>query len=200
MYKQDFLEQLRTRLSQFPKKEVEERLSFYAEMIEDRMEEGLSEEQAVAKMGSLESVALEIASEIPLMKAFKEKIKPRRRFKTWEIVLLAVGAPIWLSLLISAFAVLFSLYVSFWSVVASAWALFIALAAGCFGGGLGGLVFLFMGKVSAGIAFFAAALVCIGLTILFFFVGKWITRSAVSLAKKFRLGIKKQFIKRGEEK
>ena len=46
MSKQEFLEQLRRGLSGLPREDIEERLKFYSEMLEDRMEEGLSEEEA----------------------------------------------------------------------------------------------------------------------------------------------------------
>ena len=48
MNKQEFLVQLRNALSGLPKDDIEERIEFYSEMIEDRIEEGLSEEEAIA--------------------------------------------------------------------------------------------------------------------------------------------------------
>jgi uncharacterized membrane protein len=48
MGKQEFLTRLGKALSGLPREDIEERLNFYSEMIEDRMEEGLSEEEAVA--------------------------------------------------------------------------------------------------------------------------------------------------------
>ena len=44
MNKQEFLAKLQTNLSGLPEKEVQDSLGFYSEMIDDRMEEGLSEE------------------------------------------------------------------------------------------------------------------------------------------------------------
>ncbi len=43
MNKQAFLTQLRKGLSGLPQEDIEERLAFYSEMIDDRIEEGLSE-------------------------------------------------------------------------------------------------------------------------------------------------------------
>ena len=43
MTKLDFLMQLHSKLEKLPQDELEERLNFYSEMIDDRMEEGLSE-------------------------------------------------------------------------------------------------------------------------------------------------------------
>ena len=54
MTKLDFLFALQSRLEGLPKDEVRERIGFYAEMIEDRMEEGMPEEAAVAAVGSVE--------------------------------------------------------------------------------------------------------------------------------------------------
>ena len=47
MNKLEFIAELRDRLSGLPQGEVEERLSFYSEMIDDRMEDGVSEKEAV---------------------------------------------------------------------------------------------------------------------------------------------------------
>ena len=48
MNKQEFLSQLRKGLAGLPQNDIEERLAFYGEMIDDRIEEGLSEEEAVS--------------------------------------------------------------------------------------------------------------------------------------------------------
>lgn len=100
MDKQEFLSKLRAKLSGLPQKELEERLSFYSEMIDDRIEEGLSEEDAVKELGTVDEVAGQVIAEIPLSKLVKERIKPKRALNVWEIVLLAIGSPIWLSLMI----------------------------------------------------------------------------------------------------
>ena len=100
MDKQEFLSKLRAKLFGLPQKELEERLSFYSEMIDDRIEEGLSEETAVKELGAVYEVAGQIIAEIPLSKLVKERIKPKRALNVWEIVLLAIGSPIWLSLMI----------------------------------------------------------------------------------------------------
>lgn len=42
MNKQEFLTELRAKLSGLPTYDVEERLSFYGEMIDDRTEEGVT--------------------------------------------------------------------------------------------------------------------------------------------------------------
>ena len=101
MTKQEFLDSLRARLSGLPRQELEERLAFYGEMIDDRIEEGRTEEEAVLDIGSADEISAQIIKDIPLTKIAKERLKPKRSIKTWEIVLLAVGSPygsLWQSL------------------------------------------------------------------------------------------------------
>ena len=105
MNKQEFLEQLKGRLSGLPAADVDERLDFYSEMIDDSIEEGLSEEEAVSQVGTVNDVARQIIGEIPLSKIVKENVKPKRRLRAWEIVLLVLGSPGWVSLLIAAVSV-----------------------------------------------------------------------------------------------
>lgn len=64
MTKQEFLAELRRGLSGLPQNDIEERLNFYSEMIDDRMEEGLSEQEAVDGIGSVDSVVSQILSGI----------------------------------------------------------------------------------------------------------------------------------------
>ena len=54
--KNEFLEKLRNALFGLPNDDIEERIAFYNEMIDDKIEEGLSESQAVSEMGSIERI------------------------------------------------------------------------------------------------------------------------------------------------
>ena len=139
MSKQEFLAQLRKGLSGLPQDDIEERLTFYSEMIEDRIEEGLSEEEAISAAGSIDEIVAQVVADIPLAKIARERIKAKRRLKAWEIVLLALGSPIWLSLGIAAVAVILSLYVSLWSVIISLWAVFGSLIGCSFDGMVAGI-------------------------------------------------------------
>ena len=93
MDKQGFLASLREGLRGLPPADIEERAAFYDVMIDDRMEEGLTEAQAVAELGSVESVIAQIAAETPLVKLVKEKVRRERKRsgKGLTTVLLALG-------------------------------------------------------------------------------------------------------------
>ena len=122
MTKLDFILTLNEKLSDLPKKEVKERLSFYIEMIEDRIEDGISEEEAVAEVGDIDKIVKAIKEEYSHSKKSAPQKAPKRRLKGIEVVLLILGSPIWLSLIIGAFCTVFSLWVTVWCVVISLWA------------------------------------------------------------------------------
>ena len=198
MSKQEFLDALKEHLSGFPKEELDERLDFYSEMIDDRIESGLPEEDAVLELGAPKAVAAQILKETPLLRLAKERIKKKRRLATWEIILLAVGSPVWLSLLIAAAAVLLSLYASLWSVLVSLWAVFASLAGGALGGLAGGTVFLFSAGVPVGLAVIGGGLVCAGLSIFLFFGCRAATKGTLIFTKRITLWTKRLFLKKEE--
>ena len=195
MRKQEFLDALERELARLPQKEVEERLAFYEEMIDDRIEDGLAEEDAVAAIGSVREITEQIIADIPLARLAKEKIKPKRKMKTWEIVLLTVGSLVWIPLGISAVAVILSLYVVLWALVVTVWAVFVALAACGAGGTVASICFALGGNGLVGLVVLGAGLVSAGLAILLFFGFLAATKGIAWLTKKITLGIKKAFVK-----
>lgn len=196
MNKQDFLVQLRKGLSGLPQNDIEERLTFYSEMIEDRIEEGLSEEEAVSAVGSVDEIVSHVVSDIPFTKIAKERIKTKRQLTAWEIVLLVLGAPIWLSLGITAISVIFSLYISLWSVIITLWSVFVALIASTLSCVVVGIIFACHGNVLPGIATFAMGLICAGVSIFMFYGCKLATMGIWIFTKKIAIWIKNCFIKK----
>ena len=196
MERLDFLLQLRERLSCLPQGDMEERLTFYNEMIDDLMEEGLSEQEAVAQIGNVDEIASQILQDTPLSTLVKERIKPKKRMKAWQILLLAVGSPLWVSLLMAAFAVAISLYAVLWVLVICLWAVFAAVAACALGGMVGGGIFSATGNRVAGIATIGAALVCAGVSIFLFCGCKAATKGAARLTGKIISATKRCFMKK----
>lgn len=194
MNKQEFLAELRKGLHGLPQNDIEEQLTFYNEMIDDRMEEGLTEDVAVSEIGTVNEVISQIVTETPLSKIVKEKVRPKRTLRVWEIVLLALGSPIWLSLLIAAFAVIFAVYVTAWSVIVALWASELALAASSIGSILSAVIFAFQVNGIVATAVLGAGIAFAGLSIFLFFGCKETTKGILFLTKKMTLGIKSLFI------
>ncbi len=198
MIKQEFLEKLESRLKGLPKSDMEERISFYSEMIDDRVEEGLSEEDAVMGIGSVDSIASQIISETPFVKIVKEKMKTKRNLKAREIILLAIGSPIWVSLLICVLAVIFSIYVSIWAVVISLWAVLGSFVGSSIGGILTGAILACMGNGAMGFAMIGAGITLAGLSILLFYGCRSWTKWTLGMGKALALGVKKSFVNKEE--
>ena len=200
MTKKEFLDELKKGLRGLPEDDIVRSIEFYSEMIDDRIEEGKTEEEAVAEIGTVKEAVSQILAEIPITKLIKEKVKKRRRLGAFEIVLLVLGSPIWLSLLIAAFAAVLSLYAVIWSVVISFWAVFASLSGSILGGIASGIIFICTDNLFTGLAMFAASLVLAGLSIFAFFGCRAATKSTVILTKKIVLAIKNCFVKKEEAK
>lgn len=193
MNKQEFLARLEQALAGLPQEELAERLGFYGEMIDDRVEEGLTEEEAVAGLGPVEELAAQIVAETPITAIVREKVRSRP-LRAWEILLLILGFPLWFPLLIAAFAVLLSLYVCVWAVVLSLWAADLSLALGAVAGLAAGVPFFFAAGAAPGLTLIGGALLLAGLSIFLFFGCKALGKGALLLAKKFGLGLKALFL------
>lgn len=219
MTKQEFLTQLQNGLDALTESDAQERLNFYSEMIDDRIEEGVSEEDAVAQIGDVETIVASILAEIPQRAPEKQDVtevqeapkvitkveKPthtkeppkkqsKKGMETWQIVLLIVGAPLWVPLLIAAFSVVISLIAVLWSVVATLWcALFVSLAACGIGLTLNGLGCMIAGQWLVGAAVLGAGLVCAGLAVFAFFGCLYATKGAAWLTKMTFVGIGRLF-------
>lgn len=183
MNKQSFLRKLRAALSGLPESDIAERLAFYSESIEDRMEDGLSEEEAVAGMGQVETIAAQIRAELP-QPPTEETERRGRRLQAWEILLLVLGFPLWLPLLIAAFVLLLSGWIILWALVLSLWAVELSLVAGALGGLIAALQYLLRGRMAQSLLLLGAGLVLAGLAIFLFYGCKAATGGAALLTRK----------------
>ena len=200
MTKQEFITALRDRLSGLPLCDINERLTFYSEMIDDRIEEGLSEEGAISDIGSVDEIAAQITSDIPLSRLIKERMKPQRRLSASVIVLLAIGSPLWLSLFIAAIAIGISFYAVIWALIITLWAVFASVATCSMGGTVAGILFTVRGQWSSGLAIIGASVFCIGLAIFLLFGCKNSTKGTILLTKKLTVAIKKCFVRKEKAK
>lgn len=141
MNRTEFSSELEARLTGLPEEEIKRQLQYYAELIDDRMEEGMGEEEAVAALGAPGEIAETVFGELPIL-ARVRAAKPRSTGrKVLNILLLVLGSPIWLSLLVALVAVILAVVVSLWAAV-------LGLGAGALGAGLGGLVIAARGVVT----------------------------------------------------
>ena len=186
MNKEKFLDTLYHLLKSLPNAERQQHIDYYDEMIHDRMEDGVSEENAVAALGSPADIAAQILGDIPP--------KPARRFPVWAIILIVLGSPLWLSLLLAAAAVgltlvlsIVAVYIALWSILAALYAADLSLLLAFFACIAGGVFYLIQAVPAPGIWLLGAGLISAGCTVLLFFLcnylaallwrlGKWTVR------------------------
>ena len=75
MNKKEFFALFKLELSGLPKEDLEERIAFYDEIINDKMDEGKTEEEAIAELDSVQTIVDQITDETSLVKLVKEKYK-----------------------------------------------------------------------------------------------------------------------------
>jgi uncharacterized membrane protein len=193
MNKGQFLANLRAALSRLPQSEVEQSLAFYAEMIDDRVEDGMSEEDAVAQLGDIHAIANQIISETPLIPRTVAKAKTGS--KTLNVVLLIVLSPIWVPLAIALGATVLSIYLSIWVVIFALWVVFASLILGGLALLAATVYFLVFGYPLSALLVAGVGLICIGIGIFFFFGVFAATKGLFKLTQLFARKIRSLFVR-----
>ena len=125
MSKSEFKQYVSDRLSNYPKDEVDKWIEYYDEMIDDAIEDGKTEDEAVAMLGDADNVVTSIKVELPLSTLVRTTAKEevsKRKGNTLAIVLLILGSPIWGSIAIVFLALLLTFYLVIWSIIVACWA------------------------------------------------------------------------------
>ena len=143
MNKQQFIDEIKLRVEGLPEEEVTKSIDYYSEMIDDRIEDGMTEEEAVEAVGTVDDAVKGILENIPLTKVIKAKTKPSRKLRAWEIVLLVIGSPIWFPLLVCAILLLVLFYCIIWICVIAFFAVDLAFIAGGLAAFIAGVIGLF---------------------------------------------------------
>lgn len=198
MSKEEFLKELDLHLQGLPSDDRKERILFYEEMIIDRVEEGKTEEEAINELGGIEKVVGDIANETPLVTLVKEKVKPKRQLKAWEIILIILGFPLWFPLVLVFVLLCLLLYLLIWVGVIVVYAIEVG-----FGAGAVGSLILFFANLGGGefsITYFGSFFMMIGAAILFIFACYGVTLGTIKLSKLTIRNIKSAFLKKGETK
>lgn len=195
MNKIEFALTLQEKLKGLPKEDLSRSLEYYNEMIDDRMEDGLSEAEAIAAIGSLDEITTQILDETPMTALVKEKLRPKKKLQTWQLVLIWVGCPIWASLLLSAASVVFSVYVAIWSVLIALFASTFAVAATAVVSIPAAILFLFVGNppISA-LLLFSCGLILAGLSIFMTIGCQYLSKGILWVSKHFWRWLKSLFV------
>lgn len=197
MNRSEFLACLNSKLAALPEEDISKSLDYYSEMIDDRIEDGMSEEQAVSELGDPEAIASVIIEETPLAKIVRERMRKRSSVSTGTVVLLVLGAPLWLPLLIAAAAVMLSLIIVLAALVISVYAVALALAVSSLALLAYGVVLLVNGAPSSAALALGCGLAAAGLTVLMFLASKYSTVLFIKLCRASLRAVKRLFAGKG---
>ena len=174
MNKAVFLDCIKEKIRHLPYEDLRRNLDFYGEMIDDRMEEGLSEEEAVATMELPELIAEKILDENDAAASQEATAKQTKR--RWYAIPLSVLYGLILMLL--------------WTAVAVVYAILISLA----GAALVLLTYCVLSAVASepapALVFGGAALVCIGAFLFLLPVCRAVRRGSCGVGRRLGQKIK----------
>jgi uncharacterized membrane protein len=193
MNRQEYLEKLRRALAQMPPGELEKQIAYYDELISDMCEDGMSETEAVAKLGDPAAVAAELLTALPLGTLVKSRVKSASGLSGLTIALLVLGFPLWFPLLVSFGAVLLSLLVTLWSLVLSFAAVVLSLGVAAIAAPFA-LVFGYV--EGSPLMIIGASLAAAGLCVLGAAALPLAVRGSARLCRAVGRGIKSIFIKK----
>lgn len=193
MTKQDFLAALERALAKLPHAEAQQAIAFYDEAISDRVEDGMSEDDAVASLGDVDEIARQIASEIPPIPRAIAKANTGSR--TLNIVLLALFSPVWVPVAGALALAALCIYLAIWLIIAAMWMLVVILI------GMGPLgLFVFANILARGFvlsSFFALGLclMACGAGLLATFGVMGVSKQLALLTRNFARWVRGLFVK-----
>lgn len=195
MNKDDFIKTLTAALSGLPQSEIDNTVNYYCEIIADAVEDGESETDVIAKLGSIDEIASKIINDTPLSTIVKENIKGHK-LSGGEIALLIIGSPVWLSLLLAAFGIVIAVYAALWIAVI---ALFASSAASALSGLalIGSSPFIISDRPLQAMLSFGIGLVSAGAAIFVFYLSLFLSKQLIRLTAFIIKKIKNSVISKG---
>jgi len=193
MNKLEFLDALQARLSSLPESEIHRILGYYAEMIDDRVESGMSEEEAVAALGSLDSIIESIMYDLSIPTLVRARVKESsHKFgnKALWVILVILTFPFWFPAVMACFGAVFSIFMALWGVIIGLFVAIGVLAVSGVGCIAGGFFFLFTRPLPMALFTLGVGCILTGVTIFMIkpikHIAKWIGKGISSLVRKIK--------------
>ena len=167
MNKQEFLDLLKQKLEGLPTSEVKKAIDFYSEVVDDRIEEGMNEYEAVEDMEDIDDIVRKVTYDIPFPTIMKEKLKRRKSKGLMNTLLLFIGFPVWGPLMLAGVIVAGALLFALIAVIVS---LVVAIVGTVIGGILTLILAPFKIVFGIGAMLFnmGTGLIIVGLAFIFF--------------------------------
>lgn len=138
MTEKEYLKELKRNLSALKRSDRNSLIEFYKEMIEDKIENGKTEREAIAELEPADAVAKRTLAEYGID---EEELNKRKKINGMTLALVIIGSPLWISLAIAALAVVLAVAISILAII-------ISIASACIGVTLSSPFFLVMGIIT----------------------------------------------------
>lgn len=202
MKKSEFLNKLREELKGYPRDPVEDSIQYYSEMIDDRMEDGMSEEEAVSKVGDPVAIAKQIKYNMPLKNVIKEKVAAKKVENKGKdiniglIIVLILGAPLWIPLTITILSLVGTFFILLWVFDFVMYVLALVSAVSIIGALVGAAITAFTTGMGTALVFVGSGIAAAGLAILLTIGGVAFAKAIIALTASFARSIKRIIIGR----
>ncbi|MBR3988402.1 MAG: DUF1700 domain-containing protein [Clostridia bacterium] len=189
MTKNEFTKVLKSKINHLPKSERRKILQYYYEMISERMEDGMTEAEAIDALGNIDELLSEYSP---------APSEPRRgvRLRAWHIIMLIIGAPLWISLVAAMLCIMLAFYIIIWVLVICFYVVFAALAASGFALTMASFLSFFYGGAPYFFLLFGAGAFLSGLAIMWLIVCNLFAKAMAKVTGKSAKGIFRFFFKR----
>ena len=160
--KTEFLQTLAKYLGSMSPAEREKFIAYYDEMLSDRVEDGMTEDDAIESLEPIDVIAQRILSESDTGAPNIPPVIIKRRNGIGTTILLILGSPIWLSLVVAFAAVVFSLLVTIWAL----WLSLLLCAAVMSIGGIFGIIqagVIMFTNIASSVFTLGCAIICFAL-------------------------------------
>ncbi len=190
MTKREFFDALTARMKSLPKEEQNRVIRYYNEVLEDYMEDGMTESEAVAQLEDVDTIAKRILLEYAMESHNKAPVEANPVYKAEKykkqgnvlmVVLALITIPFWGSILVSLLGAVFA-------IAAALFCIPISLGAAAIGCMAMTPVLIFTGQVGKGFFVLAAGLICVALTMISIPIVIWLMKLSYKLVRwMFRL-------------
>jgi uncharacterized membrane protein len=165
------------------------------------MEDGASEEEAVASLGTPEAIARDLQANQPFSTIIKRKVEDYKERRSSEntalvIVLLIVLFPFWFPVLMSGLGVLVGLFATIGGIIVAFWAASIAIGIGGIGLIIASAFGFATSYIPTGFFSIGSGIALIGLSIIAVIISIYATKGIIKLMGIIIHSIKKLFVRR----
>ena len=178
MKKDEFMSKLDKALENITEQEKIEILAYYQEIIDDKIDSGLDEDDAVRSVGTVEEIISQVLVEET------EKPQASKGYNKRLLIVLIAGAPLWIPLILATLSVIVSVYVSAWAIVVSLCATELSLIVASPLSIISSFVIMFTDNLATGFLTLGASIFALGIVLIAFVPIVKLVKYSMNLTKK----------------